>query len=41
MLQKEHTKANWASFREYLEVEIGILPERQDIHIGEKLFRKG
>ena len=34
------SKANWASFREYLEEEIGRLPEPQDIHIGEKHFRK-
>ena len=33
-------KANWASLREYLEVEIGRLPEPQDIHVGEKHFRK-
>ena len=26
------SKANWASFREYLEEEIGRLPEPQDIH---------
>ena len=29
-----------ASFREYLEEKIGRLPEPQNIHIGEKHFRK-
>ena len=42
MLKKEHTSnfLNCDSFREYLEEEIGRLPEPQDIHIGEKNFRK-
>ena len=33
------SKANWARFI-YLEVEIGRLSEPQDIHVGEKHFRK-
>ena len=34
------SKANWANFREYLEIEIGRLLEPQYIHVGEKHFRK-
>ena len=34
------SKANLASFREYLEVEIDRLPEQQNIHVGEKHFTK-
>ena len=34
------SKANWTSFREYLEVEIGRLPEPQNIHVFEKHFLK-
>ena len=31
---------HWTSVGEYLEEEIGKLPEPQGIHIGEKHFRK-
>ena len=34
------SKARWASFRENFEIEIGRLPEPQDIYVGEKHFRK-
>ena len=34
------SKANWVSFREYLEEDMGRLPEPQYIHIGKKHFRK-
>ena len=36
---KDFSKANWVSFREYLE-EIGRMPEPQDIHTDNKYFRK-